>query len=317
MRALVTGGAGFIGSNLVDALVGSGADVVVFDDLSTGYADNVHPQATLIEGDIADQDAVARATAGCDVVFHEAAHRAVARSVERPLETDRANVAGTLTVLVAARDAGVRRVVSASSSSIYGGATQLPTPESAPLTPRSPYAVSKLAAEHYCRVFWELYGLETVALRYFNVFGPRQRPDSMYAAVIPLFIDALRSGTAPEIHGDGHQSRHFAFVSDAVDANLRAADAPPERCAGRAYNIAGERSYDLLELLGLLEAIVGRSVAPRHTEPRSGDVRSSLADLTAAQRDLGYRPQVSFTEGLRRTVAWFDNRVGVEPGTSR
>jgi UDP-glucose 4-epimerase len=317
MRALVTGGAGFIGSNLVESLIESGAEVVAFDDLSTGYADNVHPKATLVEGDIADLDAVAGAVAGCDLVFHQAAHRAVFRSVERPLETDRANSTGTLTVLVAARDAGVQRVVSASSSSIYGGAAQLPTPETAPLIPRSPYAVSKLAGEHYCRVFWELYGLETVALRYFNVFGPRQRPDSQYAAVIPLFIDAVQSGTAPEVHGDGHQSRHFAYISDVVAANLRAAEAPSERCAGRAYNIAGERAYDLLELLGLLEEIIGPSVAPRHTEPRAGDVRDSLADLTSAERDLGYHPEVSFPEGLRRTVAWFSDRTVAEPGASR
>src|SRR4051794_30060463 len=193
MRCLVTGGAGFIGSNVVDALVARGDDVVILDDLTTGFAENLNPKATFFEGSESDEAVVRRATEGCEVVFHQAAHRAVARSVEAPLATDNANVHGSLTVLVAAKDSGVRRVVYASSSSVYGGADIRPTPESAPLLPRSPYAVTKLTGEHYCRVFASLYGLETVALRYFNVFGPRQRPDSMYAAVIPLFIEALRN----------------------------------------------------------------------------------------------------------------------------
>jgi UDP-glucose 4-epimerase len=304
MRALVTGGAGFIGSNLVDALVADGADVVVLDDLSTGRAEHLHPAAGLVEGDVADPAVVARAAAGCEVVFHQAAHRAVLRSVERPLETDRANVGGTLAVLVAARDAGARRVVYASSSSVYGGAEQLPTPEGAPLSPRSPYAVSKLAGEHYCRVFWELFGLQTVALRYFNVYGPRQRPDSRYAAVIPLFIAALSRGAPPEVHGDGEQSRDFTFVADAVAANLRAAAAPSDRCAGRAYNVAGGVSYSLLDLLAMLRDVIGVDVAPVHVDPRPGDVRHTRADIAAAASDLLHRPEVGFEEGLRRTVAW-------------
>ena len=305
MRALVTGGAGFIGSSIVDRLVGEGADVVVLDDLSTGYRANLHPAADLVEGDVADPAVVARAAAGCEVVFHQAAHRAVFRSVEHPLQTDRANVGGTLAVLAAARDAGARRVVLASSSSVYGGAETMPTPESTPLVPRSPYAVSKLAGEHYARVFWELFGLETVSLRYFNVYGPRQRPESQYAAVVPLFIAALRNGEPPEVHGDGRQSRDFTYIADVAAANLRAATAPAEACAGKAYNIAGGRAYSLLDLLGVLEAELGAHVAPRHTEPRAGDVRHTRADIGAAERDLGHVPEVAFDEGLRATVAWF------------
>ena len=305
MRALVTGGAGFIGSHVADALVHQGAEVVVLDDLSTGFIENVNPRAELVEGDVADPDAVAKAVARCEVVFHHAAHRAVFRSVEHPLQTDRANVGGTLTVLVAAREAGVRRVVAASSSSVYGGATQLPTPEDAPLAPRWPYAVTKLAGEHYCRVFWELFGLETISLRYFNVYGPRQRPDGRYAAVIPLFINALSAARRPEVHGDGLQSRDFTFVADTVAANLRAAEARPERCAGKAYNVAGGRAYTLMDLLRVLESHLATTSEPVHTDPRPGDVRHTEADIHAAERDLGYRPSVSFADGLARTVAWF------------
>ncbi len=308
MQALVTGGAGFIGSNIVSALVGDGHQVRVLDDLSAGFADNVDPAAELVVGDIADEKAVEGALAGCEVVFHQAAHRAVLRSVERPLTTDTANTHGTLTVLKAASDAGVRRVVSASSSSVYGGADVLPTPESTPLLPRSPYAVSKLAGEHYCRVFAELYGLETVAMRYFNVYGPRQRPDSAYAAVIPLFIDALRRRQAPEVHGDGHQSRDFTYITDVVAANLAAAHAPAERCSGKAYNIAGGQAYSLLDLLGILSELLGADVAPEHGPTRAGDVRHTKADISASQHDLGHTPRVGFPEGLAHTVEWFSAR---------
>lgn len=308
MRALVTGGAGFIGSNIVNALIDRGADVVVLDDLSTGFEENINPSAELVVGDVADPALVAKAVEGCEAVFHEAAHRAVFRSVERPIETDRANVGGTLAVLVGAKEAGVRRVVTASSSSVYGGAGQMPTPEDAPHLPKSPYAVSKLAGEHYCRVFWELFGLETVMLRYFNVYGPRQRPDSQYAAVIPLFIEALRAGRPPEVHGDGLQSRDFTFVSDAVGANMRALEAPAERVAGRPFNIAGGNAYTLLDLLATLQDHLGTEVAPHHVEPRAGDVRHSCAAVAAAERDLGFRTEVSFPEGLGKTVDWFTRR---------
>jgi UDP-glucose 4-epimerase len=304
MRTLVTGGAGFIGSHLVDALVARGDQVVVLDDLSTGFAANINAGATLVEGSVADEDAVSRAVAGCEVVFHEAAHKAVLRSVERPLTTDTANTHGTLTVLKAAADAGVRRVVHASSSSVYGGATTVPTPESEPLVPRSPYAVTKLAAEHYCRVFAELYGLETVALRYFNVYGPRQRPDATYAAVIPLFVDALLHGRGVEVHGDGLQSRDFTYIDDVVVANLAAASAPAESASGNAYNIAAGKSASLLDILGILGELLGVTPSPRFVAPRAGDVRRSQADASAAARDLGFECTISLDDGLRRTIDW-------------
>ncbi len=305
MLTLVTGGAGFIGSNIVDALLARGDEVRVIDDLSSGFPENVDDRAELIEGSITDTDLLTKACDGVEVVFHQAALRSVFRSVEHPLPSDEVNTHGTLGVLETARLAGARRVVSASSSSVYGGADVRPTPESQPLTPRSPYAVSKLAGEHYCRVYAELFGLETISLRYFNVYGPRQRPDSQYAAVIPLFIDALRTADTPVVHGDGHQSRDFAFIADVVEANLRAATAPAERCSGKAYNIAGGGEHSLLDLLDMLGRIIGVRPEPQHVDPRPGDVRHTEADIGAAARDLGYSPAISFDEGLRRTVDWF------------
>jgi UDP-glucose 4-epimerase len=311
VRTLVTGGAGFIGSHLVDALVDRGDDVVVLDNLATGKAQNITRQAKFIEGDVSQPDDVIEAMAGCEVVFHQAALGSVPRSVARPLDTDRANVHGTLTVLAAAREAGVQRVVLASSSSVYGGARQVPTPEDVPLVPRSPYAVTKLTGEHYARVFWELHGLETVCLRYFNVFGPRQRPDSQYAAVIPLFADALLTGQRPNIDGNGLQSRDFTFVADAVQANIRASQAPATDCAGRAYNVARGEPHTLLELLDLLADAAGVSADPTYGPPRAGDIRHSHADISSARRDLGYEPGVSFGDGLARTLEWF--RTSVQP----
>jgi UDP-glucose 4-epimerase len=309
MRALVTGGAGFIGSHVVDALVRRGDDVRVLDDLSTGSSSNVAPGVELVEADVADFDGVAEAVKGAEVVFHLAAHRAVAQSVEQPLTTDTANVHGTLAVLKAASDAGVRRVVYSSSSSVYGGAVVVPTPESEPARPRSPYAVTKLTGELYCRVFSELYGLETVVLRYFNVFGPRQRPDSTYAAVIPLFVDALRRGVPATVHGDGRQSRAFVYVDDAVAANLAAASAPAAAAQGQAYNVAGRKSVDLLELLQTIAGVLGVEAKAEHVEPRPGDIRHSFADLTLGERELGFSPAVDLEDGLRRTVEWFGARV--------
>jgi UDP-glucose 4-epimerase len=303
--ALVTGGAGFIGSHLVDALAQSAVRVRVLDDLFSGRRDQVNAAAELIVASVADEEAVREAVAECEVVFHLGAHRAVLRSVENPLSTDLTNVHGTVTVLAAARDAGVRRVVNASSSSVYGGAEQLPTPESALLMPRSPYAVSKLAGEHYCRVYSELFRLETVSLRYFNVYGPRQRPDSAYAAVIPLFIDALCKGETPIVHGDGRQARDFSYIDDAVAGTIAAAMAPAERCSGRAFNIAPGETHDLLELLAILGRLFGLEPRPTHTDERPGDVRRTWADASAAQRELGFRSAVAFDEGLRRTVEWF------------
>jgi nucleoside-diphosphate-sugar epimerase len=302
MKTLVTGGAGFIGSHLVDALVSGGNEVVVLDDLNTGYRDNVNAAAEFIEGSITDEAVVRTAVRDCEIVFHQAAHKAILRSVEQPLPTDFANTHGTLTVLKCALDEKVRRVVHASSSSVYGGATRVPTREDEPLLPRSPYAVTKLSAEHYCRVFSELYGLETVALRYFNVFGPRQRPDATYAAVIPLFIEALMQGTSPIVHGDGHQSRDFTYVSDVVEANIAAARAPSERCSGKVYNIAGGACWSLLELLAVLADLLHVSPQPVFGPSRPGDVRVSQADVTAAATDLDFRCVVDLREGLRRTV---------------
>lgn len=303
MRALVTGGAGFIGSNLVDRLIADGHAVRVLDDISTGFRENLDPGAELIEADVADESAVQRAVAGIDWVFHLAAHRSVPRSVERPLDTDTANVHGTLIVLASAVQAGVQRVVYASSSSVYGGAASLPTSESAPLLPRSPYAVTKLTGEHYCRVFTELHGLDTVALRFFNVYGPRQRPDSPYAAVIPLFVDALRRGVRPTVYGDGGQSRDFTYIGDVVNALLAAATAPAAACSGKAYNIAGGHRSSLLDLLDVLGRILDVKPDADFAPPRPGDVRHSEADISAARNDLGFDPQVGFEDGLRRTVA--------------
>ena len=303
MRVAVTGGAGFIGSHLVDALIARGDDVVVLDDGSAGRLDRVPPAASTVVGDVADPEAVERALGGCEAVLHQAAHRSVPQSVASPLPTDRANTHGTLTVLDTARRLGVRRVVLASSSSVYGGAEELPTPEHAPTAPRSPYAVSKLAGEHYARVFAELHGLETVSLRYFNVFGPRQDPRSAYAAVIPLFLGALEQGSTPTVHGDGQQSRDFTFVTDAVAANLAALAAPAAACRGQAYNIARGERHSLLELLAVLGGLLGTEVAVVHTDSRAGDIRHSQADITRAREDLGYRPSVGFADGLARTVA--------------
>ncbi|MGH9189569.1 MAG: SDR family oxidoreductase [Acidimicrobiales bacterium] len=305
MRALVTGGAGFIGSNLADALLAAGHQVRVLDDLSTGYAENIPEAAELVQGNVADESLVTEAMCDVDVVFHQAAHRAVLRSVVDPLATDTANTHGTLTILQAALKAGARRVVYASSSSVYGGSAEMPTPETASQAPRSPYAVTKMAGEHYCRVFAELHGLETVSLRYFNVFGPRQRPDSAYAAVIPLFIDALHRGEPPTVHGDGGQSRDFTYVSDVVAANMAAAEAPARACAGQSYNIANGESFSLLEMLDMLGKLMGKQPSPVHAAPRAGDVYATRGDAAAAAEHLGWKPDVGFEDGLRRTIGWF------------
>ena len=305
MLTLVTGGAGFIGSNLADELIAQGHQVRILDDLSTGFAENLPPDAEFFEGDICDEELVAQAVDGVEVIFHQGARGSVAKSLETPLITDMSNIHGTLTIVEAARRAGVRRVVAASSSSIYGGVAPRPTVETSPLTPKSPYAVTKMTGEHYLRVYWELFGVETVSLRYFNVYGPRQDPNSAYAAVIPKFIAALRAGEAPVINGDGLQSRDFAFIGDVVAANIAAATAPAENCAGKAYNVAGGSERSLLEMLDILKGLLEVDVEPVHVETRAGDVRHSFADTSAARDDLGWQPTLDFAEGLRRTVAWF------------
>ncbi len=309
MRALVTGGAGFIGSHLVDALLRAEIDVVVLDDLSSGRKERLSEAVTFVEGAVERLEDVQKAVEGCEVVYHLAAHRSVFRSVESPLATDSANTHGTLTVLVAARDAGVRRVVNSSSSSVYGGSDVRPTPETAPTLPRSPYAVSKLAAEHHCRVFSELFDLETVSLRYFNVYGPRQDPNGRYAAVIPLFINALLHDQAPEIHGDGRQSRDFTYVTDAVAANMRAAAAPADAAHGQAYNVAGGDPWDLLRMLDYLGELTGRTPAPVFAPSRAGDVLHTWADTTSAATHLGHRPAVSMSDGLAVALEGYRTEV--------
>ena len=305
IRILVTGGAGFIGSHIASDWLDRGHDVVVFDDLSTGVRENVPGGAQLTVGDVSSLEDLTGAVQGVDLVFHEAAARAVQRSVDDPLGTELINGLGTLNVLVASRDAGAKRVVLASSSSVYGGVAPVPTPETAPIHPKSPYAVTKLAAEHHARVMSELFEIETVSLRYFNVFGPRQRPDSAYAAVIPLFIDALASGERPTVHGDGRQSRDFTYISDVVRANRLAAEAPGEEVSGNVYNIARGEPSDLLEVLGHLQRILGTDLEPTFTDPRAGDIRRSCADPSRAERDLGFTCEVGLEEGLRLAVDWY------------
>jgi UDP-glucose 4-epimerase len=307
-RYLVTGGAGFIGSNLVAALVAKGERVRVLDNLATGYWENLDPireQASIerIEGDIRDGATVARAVEGVEVVFHEAALGSVPRSVQEPVESDAVNVGGTVTVLDAARRAGVRRVVFAASSAAYGETPELPKHEGMPPMPLSPYAVSKLACEQYLRVFAGTYGLETVNLRYFNVFGPHQRPDGAYAAAIPRFIDAALSGRAIQIYGDGEQTRDFCFVANAVQANLLAASTT-KKLTGEVVNIAGGRRIALNALCSELERVLGKKVAVEHVAPRVGDIRHSLAALERARDLLGYEPLVTWEQGLEPTVAY-------------
>ena len=308
-HVLVTGGAGFIGSHLVEALLRRGDQVRVFDNFSTGRRENVqhlHSDIELIEGDLRDFDAVRRAVAGVEVVFHQAALASVQRSVDDPMTTNAVNVTGTLHVLMAARDAGVRRVVFASSSSVYGDTPTLPKVETQAPQPLSPYAVSKLAGEQYCMAFSVVYGLPSIALRYFNVFGPRQDPHSEYAAVIPRFIDRMVRGLPPIIYGDGLQSRDFTYIENVVDANLAAADAPAS--CSTVFNVgAGERT-SLLDLAAQINHVLGCRLTPEHHPPRAGDVRHSLASIEAIGQTLGYAPRITLAEGLARTIEWFRSR---------
>ena len=305
---LVTGGAGFIGSHIAERLLGEGQRVRVLDNLSTGHGENLSfakgfPEGhfDLIEADLVDPAAVRRAVKGVDGVFHQAALASVPRSLKDPLESHRVNTTGTLGLLVAAREAGVQRFVYASSSSVYGDSPQLPKVETMTPRPLSPYATSKLTGEHYCLVFHHLYGLGAVALRYFNVFGPRQDPESEYAAVIPKFIDALRRREPPRVHGDGTQSRDFTFIADVVEANLLAMGAGPD-AVGRAYNVAAGRRVSLLELLDILATFLGVKVDPAFAPPRPGDVPHSQSDSTEARERIGWVARVETEDGLRRTV---------------
>jgi UDP-N-acetylglucosamine/UDP-N-acetyl-alpha-D-glucosaminouronate 4-epimerase len=310
---LVTGGAGFIGSHLAEALCQRGDRVRVLDNLSTGSRSNlrgIEKQIEFIEGDITDVRQVSAAVEGVDCVFHEAALASVPRSVEHPLATHAACVTGTLNLLDAARRAGVRRFVYAGSSSAYGDLPTSPKRESDLPAPISPYGAAKLAGELYCRAFAATYGFETVTIRYFNVFGPRQDPNSQYSAVIPRFITALLAGRPPVVFGDGGQSRDFTYIENVVHGNLLAADAPADKVSGRTFNVANGRSTSLLELLKGLNALLGTKIQPVHEAPRAGDVRESLADITQARACLGYEPQVGFEEGLRRSIDYYRSAAG-------
>ena len=305
-RCLVTGGAGFIGSHLVDALVSSGCPVRVFDDFSTGRRENLEGLSGVeaIEGSVTDSEALERAATGCEVIFHLAAVASVTKSVEDPIGSHAVCATGTLNVLQAARRTGVRRVVYSGSASAYGGASDPEgQDELTPLMALSPYAAAKLAGEFYCQAFAGTYNLETVRLRFFNVFGPRQRADSPYSGVIAIFTGALSAGRTPTIFGDGLQSRDFVYVTDVANALLRAAAVPG--VSGRVYNVGTGGRVTLLELIAALNTFLGTAVTPRHAPPRPGDIRHSRAKIDRIKADLGYVPGVSFEEGLGRTLAWY------------
>jgi UDP-glucose 4-epimerase len=320
VRFLVTGGAGFIGSNLVAALTAAGERVRVLDNLETGRWEHLDgiPEQSQIErvlGDIRDPAAVARATEGVEIVLHQAALGSVPRSVDTPVESDAVNTGGTVTVLDVARRQGVRRVVFAASSAAYGETPALPKREDMAPMPMSPYAVGKLACEHYLKVFADIYGMETLSLRYFNVFGPNQTPDGAYAAAIPRFIDAALAGRPIRIFGDGEQTRDFCFVDNTVRANLLAASSP-KRLAGQVVNIAGGRRIGLNELCREIGRVMGRDVAVEHVEPRPGDIRHSLADITAAGELLGYEPLVRWEDGLAPTLGYLRALRGEGPSAA-
>lgn len=300
-KFLVTGGAGFIGSHLVEELLRRGESVRVADNFYSGLRENMFPGVELIEGDLADPDVANRAVAGMDYVLHQAAIPSVGKSVLDPLKSHRANVDGTLNVLLAAREHKVKRLIFAGSSSEYGESPTLPKHEAMPVAPKSPYALQKVVGEEYCRLFTQLYGLETVSIRYFNVFGPRQQPSSPYSGVISLFIKALSEGRAPLILGDGQQTRDFTYIANVVDGVLRASTAP--NASGEAINVATGGRISLLELLDTLNRIMGTSIAPAFGPAREGDVRDSQASIDKARRLLGFTPSVSFEDGLRRTVS--------------
>jgi nucleoside-diphosphate-sugar epimerase len=306
MRYLVTGGAGFIGSNTVDELVRRGHSVVVLDDLSSGKEDNlaeIRNKITFIKGSITDIEVVRKAMHEAEYVLHLAARTSVPRSVKDPIETNKINIDGTLNVLVAARDAKVKRVVFAASSSAYGETPTLPKVETMQPAPISPYGVTKFVGELYAQTFGRCYGLENVSLRYFNVFGPRQDPTSQYSGVLSKFITALLDGQAPVVYGDGEQSRDFTYVANVVDATLRAAEAPG--VSGQVFNVGTGKRFTLNETLQLLGKISGRPARAKYDAPRTGDILHSQADIHLAQEMLSYVPSVDFEEGLRRTWAWY------------
>ncbi len=306
MKCLVTGGAGFIGSHIAEALIKRGDSVRIFDNMSTGRPETILSfgnKIDFVRGDLREKRDLEKAVAQIDVIFHQAALRSVPRSIDDPGASNDVNVNGTLGLLMAAKKAGVRRLVYASSSSAYGDQKFFPQKEVMRTMPLSPYAVSKLTGELYCMVFAKTFGLEAVALRYFNVFGPRQHPESMYAAVIPKFIESLRAGTPLEVHSDGKQSRDFTYIENVVSANLLAAERP--KASGETFNIANGKNYSLLDIIHVLEKLAGRKAALNHKPARRGDVRRTWADISKAKKILGYKPLVGFDEGLKRTWEWF------------
>ncbi|RME02612.1 MAG: SDR family oxidoreductase [Planctomycetota bacterium] len=315
-RYLITGGGGFIGSHLVYALVERGERVRVVDDFSTGRRENlvdIWDRIELMEGDICEEELAREACEGVEIIFHQAAIPSVPRSLERPMETHRVNALGTLNLLEQARRLGVRRFIYASSSSVYGDDPVLPKVESLTPLPLSPYAVQKLTGEYYCRLYHRIYSLETVCLRYFNVFGPRQRPDSPYAAVIPRFIQRMMDREAPMIYGDGEQTRDFTYVENVVEANLKAAEAP-SGAMGRVYNVATGRRVSLNELVSYLNRMMGTDIRPKYCPARLGDVEHSLADLSLIREWIGYQPKVFWKEGLQKTLDWMQKTVFEKDG---
>ena len=311
-NVLVTGGAGFIGSNLTEALLQRGHSVRVLDDFSTGKKENLvfdktDPSLEIVEGDIRDLNTCQKAVRGMEYVFHQGALPSVQRSVEDPESSNAVNVGGTLNILLAARDHGVKRVMYAASSSVYGDTPTLPKHEEMPPNPLSPYALQKHVGEHYCRLFYQLYGLETISLRYFNIFGPKQDPNSLYSAVIPKFIDALLQGCSPTIFGDGEQSRDFTYIDNVVHANLLAISA--KRLQGNIINIACGSRTSLNQLISILQKVLKSGSSPVYQEARKGDVKHSLADITRAKELLNYEAQVQIESGLEKTVDYF-RRLG-------
>jgi len=308
MKYLVTGGAGFIGSNIVSELLKQGQQVVVLDNFATGKRENILPlmkneNLTMIEGDLRSFHIVRSAVKGVDYILHQGALPSVPRSINDPITSNDVNILGMLNILEAAKEFGVKRVITASSSSIYGNSETLPKVESMPVNPLSPYALTKYAQERYCQIFSQIYGLETVALRYFNVFGPNQDPTSQYSAVIPKFIKLIMADKEPVIYGDGSQSRDFTFVENNVWANIQACTAP--KAAGEVINIACGERYTLIDLVNMINEILGKNIEPKFEKDRAGDVKHSLAGIDKAKEVLGYEVRVDFREGLRRTVEYF------------
>ena len=310
-KYLVTGGAGFIGSNIVKRLAELNEDVRVVDNFSTGKKENIKPfldKIEFIEGDFTNLDFARTVVKGVDFVLHQGAIPSVPRSIDNPLLTNNANIQGTLNLLIASKDAGVKRFIYAASSSAYGDSPVMPKVESMNVSPRSPYAIQKLTGEFYCRNFYSIYGLETICLRYFNVFGPNQDPESVYSAVIPLFIKKMLKGESPTIYGDGEISRDFTYVDNNVDVNLKACLAPKE-AQGEVINIATGNEISLSQLVEKINNILGTSIKPVYAKARAGDIKDSLADISKANKLIGYKPLVNFDECLKKTIEFDNDRI--------